>query len=816
VATDANKTNEKVPEPAADTSGKATEPTSDTSQTTGDARQAAAEPTKQPLTPDLRRTRTFVVGAVVCLAITGIIEWSSRPAAIKEFGKVGQEFYADFADPTLATSLGVYVFDADKVRPLDFRVQRFDNGHWVIPSHHNYPADAEDRLAKTAASIIGIRRGAMVTRWQADHAQFGVVNPKQDTLRVGDVEGVGKRISLRGDADSVLADYIIGNKAEGESDQYYIRHPDEEEVYLAKLDIDLSTKFTDWIQTDLLDVDSWDMTEVTVNDYSFDELRRQVTKREVSAFRRETSSDPWTLDGLNEETEEVDKDAIRETVDAIADLKIVGVRPKQQGLTPDLKLDRQLLKSQRDVDRLQSDLLTRGFLLQPGENGDQEILRLMAREGEMYAATDEGLVYRLHFGRAFVGSQEELEIGFSPNDEDQEDSGDKEASSDESESNTSKDDEAKTASQDEAAESTSSDANANDDSSGGDDKDEDDEPKADDESASDADDDKESGTDDDEKTDSNKPGRYVFVRIEFDKTYLGEEPVKPVEPEQPAELKEPAGPKESDEAKDESPDDVKSEEKSEEDSNNAVSAGESDDAEAENESSDKKEDDPLAEIRQKHEEAQEKYDDDLKEYQRKSTDFDKKGEDGKKKAEELNRRFADWYYVISGDSFDKLRLSRADLVKAKEKKEEEKDEKDQDETKGDSEADFAAENQAAADEFLAGNKSKEGVITTASGLQYKVITEGKGELPKASSTVKVKYKGTLLDATIFDESGDDAVEFGVDQVIKGWTEALQLMKPGAKWRLFIPPGLGYGERGSGDKIGPNALLIFDVELIAFE
>ena len=88
------------------------------------------------------------------------------------------------------------------------------------------------------------------------------------------------------------------------------------------------------------------------------------------------------------------------------------MRPKQQGLTPDLKLDRQTLKSQRDIDRLQSDLLTRGFLLQSGQNGDQESLRLMAREGEMYAATDEGLVYRLHFGRAFVGSQEELEIGF--------------------------------------------------------------------------------------------------------------------------------------------------------------------------------------------------------------------------------------------------------------------------------------------------------------------------------------------------------------------------------------------------------------------
>lgn len=807
-STDTNKTNEKAAETAADTNGKATEPTSDTSQTTGNTRQAAAEPTKQPLSPDRRRTLTFVVGALVCLSITGIVEWSNRPAAIEEFGKVGQEFYANFSDPTLATSLEVYVFDTDKVRPLDFRVQRLDNGRWAIPSHHNYPADAEDRLAKTAASIIGIRRGAMITRWQADHARFGVVNPKQDTLRVTDVEGVGKRIILRGEDDSVLADYIIGNKAEGESNQYYLRHPEEEEVYLTKLDIDLSTKFTDWIQTDLLDVDNWDITEVIVNDYSFDELRGELTKREVSTFRRETSSGPWTLDGSNEETEEIDKDAIRETVNAVADLKIVGVRPKQQGLSPDLKLDRQVLKSQHDVSRLQSDLLTRGFLLQPGEDGDQESLRLMAREGEMYAATDEGLVYRLHFGRAFAGSQEELEIGFSSKeDEDKEESGDNEASSDESENNTSKDDEAETASKGEAAESTSSGTNSDDDSSGGDDKDEDDVPKADDESAS--------GTEDDEKTDSNKPGRYVFVRVEFDKKYLGEEPVKPDEPEKPAELKEPAGPKETDEAQDSSQDDPKSEEKPKEEAKNAESANQSDNEETKEELSDSKEEDPLAEIRKKYEEAKRKYEDDSKEYDRKSKEFEKKIEDGKQKAEELNRRFADWYYVISGDSFDKLRLSRADLVKVKEKKEEE-EKKDPDENKGNSEPEFTAANQAAADEFLAENKSKEGVMTTASGLQYKVITEGQGESPEASNTVLVKYKGTLLDGSIFDESGDEAVEFGVDQVIKGWTEALQLMKPGAKWRLFIPPALAYGEHGSEDKIGSNALLIFDVELISFE
>ena len=107
-------------------------------------------------------------------------------------------------------------------------------------------------------------------------------------------------------------------------------------------------------------------------------------------------------------------------------------------------------------------------------------------------------------------------------------------------------------------------------------------------------------------------------------------------------------------------------------------------------------------------------------------------------------------------------------------------------------------------------------MSTPSGLQYEVLVEGEGERPFPTSRVKVKYKGTLLDGTVFDESGDQEIEFGVNQVIPGWTEALQLMNPGAKFKLYIPPDIAYGPQGSGEKIGPNSLLIFEVELISFE
>ncbi len=118
--------------------------------------------------------------------------------------------------------------------------------------------------------------------------------------------------------------------------------------------------------------------------------------------------------------------------------------------------------------------------------------------------------------------------------------------------------------------------------------------------------------------------------------------------------------------------------------------------------------------------------------------------------------------------------------------------------------------------FLAENKIKEGVITRPSGLQYKVIKEGTGEMPKPTDTVTTHYSGTLIDATEFDSSyrrGQPAT-FKVNGVIPGWTEALQMMKAGSKWRLFVPPHLAYGERGTGRDIGPNATLIFDVELLS--
>lgn len=536
---------------------------------------------KKPAKGNWSRTFGYVGTAVACLAVTGFAELFTRPPKIQEFGKVGEEFYSEFTDPTLASELEVYVFDNEAVRAREFKVGRKENGLWVIPSHHDYPADAEERLAKTAASVIGITRGAMVTRWPADHGRYGVINPKQDSLTVEEVEGVGQRLILKKDDGKPLADYVIGKEVEDHPGDYYIRHPQEDEVYIAKLEIDLSTRFTDWIEDKLFTFSNGDVVKLEINDYVFNE--RTVTESIVTNLSREEAwGDNWELDSLDPETQEINVEKINEALTALSSLEVIGVRPKQKGLTPELQLDREYLRMQAQLEMLQQDLLARGFALQPGEA--PESFSLISKEGELIVGTTEGLRYQLYFGRVFTGSQEELEIGFGVG-------GSKGA------------EESKTA--DETAASTDAEA--------------------------------------DEV--SGKPGRYLFVRVSFDDNLLPGPKSNPLEPEKSARLNELEAAEKEEPA-------VGEDEKAKE------SAEGEDAAKAE-------EPTELEKLLEEYESAQQQHKTDLRDYEARQ----EKIEESKEKAEEFNRRFAEWYYVIPGESFEKLELSRTDLVKPKEKEE---------------------------------------------------------------------------------------------------------------------------------------------------
>lgn len=159
---------------------------------------------------------------------------------------------------------------------------------------------------------------------------------------------------------------------------------------------------------------------------------------------------------------------------------------------------------------------------------------------------------------------------------------------------------------------------------------------------------------------------------------------------------------------------------------------------------------------------------------------------------------------------NQTRLSQDELEKVMQGVVADMESAQQEEDKRQSEA-----NRKAGEKFLAENKDKDGVKTLEDGLQYKVLEEGEGPSPDESDSVTVEYTGTLIDGTVFDSSDRNGkpVTFPVDAVIPGWTEALQIMKEGGEYELFIPPNLAYGERGAGSQIGPNETLIFKVKLL---
>ena len=531
---------------------------------------------------ELNRTIAFVGAAVFAVGLAAYSEYASRPKPLEGYEQVGDVFFEDFTDPNEAKELRVVAYDADTASVEVFGVE-FKDGRWRIPSHHNYPADAEDRLAKTAASVIGVKRGALVSRRPTDHERFGVIDPLDDS--VTDLQGRGQRITLKAGDESVLADFIIGNKVEDQENTFYIRRPDEAAVYRTRLDINLSTRFADWIEQDLLQVDPAQLVRVDIDKYSIDEQQLRIVGRDFSKLTRDSASDPWQLEGLNPETEQLKTSAVNQLVNSIDGLKIVGVRPKPPGLTPDLEVDPSIARNPLALEALQADMQRRGFLIAQDTEGKRQ---LVSNEGGLRAATDQGIRYHLYFGEIFTGSNFEIEIGSSAEKE----------------------------------------------------KDGADSPEAGEEAK-------------DDKQNEGKKSRYLFVRAEFDHRFLGKKPVEPTKPTPP-----PEKPKEDSNSK---PDSAAEENKDKE----KKDAAEKTDNKTENAADEQEQTEKAQPEKSAYDQAVAKYEEDLAAYKLSLADYEKKTEAGKKLSQELNDRFARWYYVISATSFEDLRLGRAALVEPK-------------------------------------------------------------------------------------------------------------------------------------------------------
>src|SRR5579872_1756949 len=282
------------------------------------------------------RTLTYVVVAAVAVGLAFVLSPPGEitPESLRA-ANVGKPFFDDF-NPGEATSIRVVGYDEAKATSRAFGV-KFENGKWTIPSHHNYPADGADRLAKTAASTRGIKREELASSSPQNHEQLGVVDPlDEDKTKL---KGRGQRITLS-KGDAVLVDLILGKQLKDRPGFFYIRKPGEDETYVAKVTIDLSTKFADWVETDLLKLDKNDLSEVEVV-MSFQAQnvngRPQIVPGETNTLIHEKPADPWKLEGI-EEGEDVDTTKVTSMVGALDDLKLAGVRPKPKGFRPDLSL----------------------------------------------------------------------------------------------------------------------------------------------------------------------------------------------------------------------------------------------------------------------------------------------------------------------------------------------------------------------------------------------------------------------------------------------------------------------------------------------
>ncbi len=334
---------------------------------------------------ETNKTLVFV-GAAVVLALLAIL-LSPSPPQPEEFSDQGEPFFPEFTDPNAARTLEVIEFDPETGATSAFKVT-FENGRWVIPSHHNYPADAAEQLAQTAAGVIDIARDDFRSDNVADYETLGVVDPLTETAGL---TGRGKRVTIKGSGGEVLADLIFGNEVENRPQFRYVRHPEEKRVYAANVEIDISTRFADWINQDLLEVAQSDISGIEINDYSINERTRSVNRRDRVVL--ELKSGTWTIPGLSS-SQTVDSATVDSMLTTIDALHIVGVRPKPEGLSASLKAETETGQlSNADMHSLQS----KGFYL--SRDG-----ALMSNEGELLVKTKDALEYTLRFGEVVYGS----------------------------------------------------------------------------------------------------------------------------------------------------------------------------------------------------------------------------------------------------------------------------------------------------------------------------------------------------------------------------------------------------------------------------
>jgi len=341
-----------------------------------------------------RKTLAFVATAILVTVLAFLTVPVDPTPEI--FSDQGEKFFPDFDDPNAAASLEIIDFDDITGRINAFKVV-FRGTTWRIPSHHNYPADDKDRLARTAAGIIDVRKDDVVAEIAIHHESLGVVDPLDESI--ASLAGRGKRLTIKDGNNNLLADLIVGKNVPGREGRYrYIRAPGQKRTYAARFETDVSSRFSDWIDKDLLGVKRNLIEQVTLKNYSIDEGTRILDQRDTIVLTR---GDPSWIANRMLSGQKVNEAKMEDLLKALEELTIVGVRPKPVGLS----------RSLRDNDEGIS--VNHEALLSLQEKGYYFTSdgQLVSNEGEIQVRTKDGVVYTLRFGEIVYGAGDLLTAG---------------------------------------------------------------------------------------------------------------------------------------------------------------------------------------------------------------------------------------------------------------------------------------------------------------------------------------------------------------------------------------------------------------------
>jgi hypothetical protein len=336
-----------------------------------------SEPVAQgarPASREAAKTLGFLFVAAALVTAASLTSPERRIAAV--FSDEGQPFYPDFHDPQAVKAIEVIDYDEPTATARPLKVE-FRKSRWVIASNNDYPIDVGERLVKTSAALIDLKKDQVRSNLVQDHARYGVIDPLDQ--KNGSLQGRGKRVTLRDAQKNVLADFILGKPVESKARWRYIRVPGQNRTYAVKTDADPSARFADWVNAGLLRIPTANIRRVNIASYAVNASSGTLDQGEQIVLTQESGQ--W-----KSPAGAVKEDAARSLGTALDTLKIVDARPKPADMARDLRAGQMQLSMQTALSLRQF-----GFLLtQTG--------RILATDGEMTVEMANGVAYQIRFG----------------------------------------------------------------------------------------------------------------------------------------------------------------------------------------------------------------------------------------------------------------------------------------------------------------------------------------------------------------------------------------------------------------------------------